>query len=146
MMTKIEIDKNDLKTINETFARLDDFAKNDALAYLQDVVFENAYDLADRHTKDGNLLQSLYHKKINSNTYELGADANKASYAIFVHNGTRAHDIMPKTRKFLRWVKSDRFVFAKKVRHPGYRGDPFFIKAVHISVPQFKAWADKQKF
>ncbi|MDY4155083.1 MAG: hypothetical protein SPH77_00640 [Campylobacter sp.] len=38
---------------------------------------------------------------------------------------TKPHEIKPKTRKFLRWVVSSEFIFAKKVKHPGYKGDPF---------------------
>ena len=49
----------------------------------------------------------------------------RASYGIFVHNGWEAHEIRPKKRKFLRWVIGSEFVFARKVKHPGYKGDAF---------------------
>lgn len=142
----VEIDRNDLRKINETFKRLDKFAKTSALEYLQDLVFEMAYDLADTHTQSGALISSLYHKKLNANTYEIGADKNRASYAIFVHNGTKPHEIRPKNRKFLRWSGGSGFIFAKKVTHPGYKGDKFLINAVKKSIPKFTAWANSQNF
>lgn len=62
-----------------------------------------------------------------------------AKYAPFVHRGTKPHMIRPKRKAFgkqrraLRWVKSGRFVFARGVRHPGTKADPFLYEALESS-------------
>lgn len=55
------------------------------------------------------------------------------NYAIFVHFGTAPHDITPKNKKALRWNTVGGFAFAKKVEHPGYKGDPFMTKAAQTT-------------
>lgn len=49
----------------------------------------------------------------------------------YVLEGTRAHIIRPRRRKALRFTaRSGDLVFAKLVRHPGYRGDNFLLEAL----------------
>ena len=33
---------------------------------------------------------------------------------------------------------------AKKVKHPGYKGDPFFELAVRDEVPKFERWLERE--
>ena len=33
---------------------------------------------------------------------------------------------------------------AKKVKHPGYKGDPFFELAVRNEVPKFERWLERE--
>lgn len=58
---------------------------------------------------------------IASNRASLGEIVNRVAYAGFVEKGTRRHVIFPKTKKALRFKPkgSAKFVFAKKVNHPG---------------------------
>lgn len=56
-------------------------------------------------------------------------DGNIAPYGVFIHEGIRAHDIFPKRRKALRWVDGNKFLFAKRVRFPGWDPDPFIYDA-----------------
>ena len=52
-------------------------------------------------------------------------------HTLFVHNGTRPHLIRPRRRGgMLRFVVDGRVVYARLVRHPGYRGDPFLTRAL----------------
>jgi hypothetical protein len=53
--------------------------------------------------------------------------------ALYVVLPTRPHEIRPKRARALRFVPTGGrgFVFAKKVNHPGYRGDPFLQQALH---------------
>lgn len=53
------------------------------------------------------------------------------SYAYYVHEGTRKHDIFPKNKKCLRWPTANGmdFIFARKVKHPGTKPDPFITNA-----------------
>lgn len=52
----------------------------------------------------------------------------KAKYAAAVHNGYGAFDIYPKGKKALFWTGAGHPV--RRVRHPGYAGNPFLQKAV----------------
>lgn len=50
-------------------------------------------------------------------------------YAVFVHQGTKAHDITPRHKSVLRWADGAGFNFAKRVKHPGTRPDQFLYQA-----------------
>lgn len=59
-------------------------------------------------------------------------DGNVVPYAVFIHEGIKPHDIFPKRRKALRWVDGvtgKRFLYAKRVRFPGWDPDPFIYDA-----------------
>ena len=56
-------------------------------------------------------------------------DGNVAPYGVFIHEGIKPHDIFPKRRKALRWVDGNKFLFAKRVRFPGWDPDPFIYDA-----------------
>lgn len=93
--------------------------------------YDEAQVGARRHTKPGGtgaLFQSLYNRPIPKGR-EVGHDANRAPHAVFVNLGTKPHVIRPKKRKALRWPSGNRFMFAKKVNHPGYRGDGYLFAA-----------------
>ena len=82
----------------------------------------------------------LSHSAVIGNTKE-------ASYAKFVHFGTKAHTIKPKKKKALK----TRYGVFKKVNHPGIKANPYFEKAVEIytNSSEFKhtkkAFLDKAK-
>jgi len=54
-------------------------------------------------------------------------------YAVPVHEGFRAHEIIATRAKFLRFKGRDgEYVYVKKVWHPGFRGDPFMQRTIEI--------------
>jgi len=53
--------------------------------------------------------------------------AAMARYAPFVEFGTRPHIILPRRKKALRFIKDDKEIFAKRVRHPGSKAYPFLF-------------------
>jgi hypothetical protein len=59
-----------------------------------------------------------------------------ASYAPFVHEGTKPHWIIARAKNALRFVKNGKFVFAKKVWHPGTKKDQFLYEAGTNAVPK----------
>ena len=61
-------------------------------------------------------------------------DRTKAPYGTYVHQGYKAFTIVPRRKKALRWVNDkNEFVFAKRVQHPAFKGDPFLFNALDAS-------------
>lgn len=61
-----------------------------------------------------------------------------ARYAGYVHDGTRPHEIVPRRAKALRFEIGGRVIFAKRVMHPGYIGNPYLASAVHGEMARAK--------
>lgn len=62
-------------------------------------------------------------------------DANVAPHAQFVHFPTKAHTIKPKKAgDFLVFKINGKWVKAKEVKHPGYKGDPFLFNAFNKEI------------
>ena len=70
----------------------------------------------------------------NQGTVYLGS-----STAVFQHEGTKAHLIVPRSKKVLRFAVNKEFVFSKRVRHPGIKADPFLYKAADVMQPTIEA-------
>lgn len=58
-----------------------------------------------------------------------------SSTAAFQHEGTKAHLIVPRSKKVLRFAINKNFVFSKRVRHPGIKADPFLYTAADVMQP-----------
>lgn len=108
-----------------------------------------AYDSAQRSLRDhvvtGALEQSLENIPVDRGR-SVRNDPERAPHAIFVHDGTQAHEIKPNERKALRWAGPDGFIFAGKVNHPGYAGDPYMAKAADEAISQFNKIIDNAFF
>lgn len=125
-----------IKTLGELPANI----SATALRQLAQSIYDKAQQKADRHTKTGQLARSLYiHPVDGGRGWEIGHNLQHAPHALFVHWGTRPHTIRPKNRKALRWSAGNAFVFAKFVRHPGYKGDPWLIHAASEALQTFRA-------
>ncbi len=72
--------------------------------------------------KTRNLRRSIQ-SKVSGTKAIIGPNLNDAPYALFVHEGTRAHDIRPRTKKALFWKGARHPV--KSVRHPGTKANKF---------------------
>lgn len=93
--------------------------------------------------KTGNLGRSIGLGSITPTTVVTKAGA---AYAVFVELGTRAHDILPRVRKALRFAPRGTgrlsgapraggpVVFARRVRHPGTRPRPFMVPGAKRAV------------
>lgn len=92
---------------------------------------------AGTHAKTGRLERSIFKGRITGG-WEVGHDGRVAPYARFVHDGSRPHVILPKDRQTLRWPVAGGFAFAKRVNHPGYRGDPWLRRAAREALPLFE--------
>lgn len=58
-------------------------------------------------------------------------------YMKMQNDGTRAHTIVPRTRRALHWG-GDPGVFARSVKHPGTRPNPFVRRAVDKAEPALR--------
>jgi hypothetical protein len=101
-------------------------------------VFIDVQEGADKHTKTGALFQSVRMQRIDSNEYIVFHALQRAPYAPFVHWGAKPHIIKPKKKRALRWAKGGRFFFAKVVHHPGYKGDPYMVRALDNAPNHFE--------
>jgi hypothetical protein len=125
-----------VEVIHEGFKRLG-AAGPKAAARLAQAVFDDVQGGADAHTKTGALFQSVRIKK-SAVGYLIDHDERRAPYAEFVMRGAKPHAIRPKTKKALRWVGGNQFVFARFVRHPGYQGDPYMKRAAEAAPRHFE--------
>ncbi len=112
------------------------------LLRMSQIAYDEAQRGADRHHKTGALRQSLFNRAI-PNGREVGHDMQRAPHAVFVQFGTRPHVIRPKNKKVLRWAAGGKFVFAGEVKHPGYIGDAYLIRAATLAVREFRNILDQ---
>lgn len=82
-----------------------------------------------KHNRTGKLVASIYKRRLGPQAWEVGHDPRVAPHATFVHWGARPHDIRPKRKKALRWPAGSAFAFARRVHHPGYKGDAWLVRA-----------------
>ena len=114
-----------------------DMMRNLALSAVREQKLE-----APRRT--GNLGRSIRIGAVSAKEAETIATA---AYALYVHEGTRAHEIRPKNKKALRFpanggsatlsgrVRSGGAVrFAKRVRHPGTKANPFMLRGARKAI------------
>jgi hypothetical protein len=136
----IELHVEGLERLRAAFARLVPETQRQVLRGLADVAFAAAQDRVDTHTQTGALARSLRLRSDGAGGWIVGHDRQMAPHAPFVHWGTRAHVIRPREKKALRWPSGQGgFVFARRVRHPGYAGDAWLVKAADAAVRQFDA-------
>jgi hypothetical protein len=100
--------------------------------------------------KTGNLGRSIGIGRVTATLAETVATAN---YAAAVELGTKAHVIVPRRRKALRFAPGGSgtlsgrprsggpVVFARKVDHPGTRAQPFMVPGAQKAIEQFGAEA-----
>ena len=109
-----------------------------ALASAAVDVEDLAEESAAVHNKTGRLVRSLVRKR-DGDGWLIGHDGQHAPHALFVHWGTKPHKIKPRTKKALRWAAGGVFRFAQGVNHPGYKGDPYFVRAAREAPALFEA-------
>ena len=136
-----------LEAIRRQMLRLVPDLSRDVTGATAQQMFEQARAGADRHTKTGALVRSLKIRNKGADRYEVYHDLQAAPHALFVHWGTKPHLIRPKTKKALRWAGPNGFVFASIVHHPGYKGDPYLVRARTAVAQRFstiarEAWAN----
>ena len=135
--------KASIEGIKETFEAFDKVVNLypfECLVAVTEDIYKNAKENVEPHWKTGRLENNLdyrVHKKtLESEVYIMNDgmmvnwDNKSLNYALFVHFGTKDHDIVPKKKKALRWATVDGWVFAKKVHVSGIKPDPFMYNAL----------------
>lgn len=77
--------------------------------------------------RTGKLRRHIY-VKWNGLKGEVGPNLNATPYALYVHQGTKAHEIRPKLAGALYWKGALHPV--KRVQHPGTTANPFVERTV----------------
>lgn len=80
--------------------------------------------------RTGNLRSSIHTEIHIRGTILVVAVNADAAYALPVHEGQKAHDIVPTRAKVLTWQGAGGQMFAASVRHPGTKGRPFLRDAL----------------
>lgn len=125
---KLRADLTGTAEVRAMLAKLGRPMAAQALAATAEDARDYAKGEADRHTKTGAMAASTYLKR-DGEGWEVGHDLQRAKHALFVHWGTKPHKIRPKDKKMLRWGTGSAWMFAKVVNHPGYKGDPWLVRA-----------------
>jgi HK97 gp10 family phage protein len=79
--------------------------------------------------KTGKLRQNIY-ARTSGLKGTVGPDLTTTKYALFVHEGTRPYMIYPRKASVLAFRVGSKMVFAKSVRHPGIKANPFVKNTV----------------
>lgn len=123
--------------VRMTMKRLAQLPKR-ALAATAEDVEDYVESQAATHHKTGALVRSIYKRPI-AGGWEVGHDLQHAPHAVFVHWGTRPHSIKPRRKKAMRWPAGGAFAFARRVQHPGYKGDAWMVRAAALAPQMFHA-------
>lgn len=82
--------------------------------------------------RSGNLRSSLHSTTEIRGSLLVESVIADASYALMVHDGTEAHDIVPREARVLAWQGASGPAFAMRVHHPGTAGRPFLTDALSV--------------
>lgn len=104
--------------------------KNINTSIRKTIMFIREKSVSNAPAKTGRLRSSAY-TSFSPLQGEVGFLAN---YALFVHEGTKAHIIYPTSKKALFWKGASHPV--KRVNHPGTRANPFLRRAVDMGEQQ----------
>ena len=133
----LEIDVRGLESTRRSLKKIGKTPEQ-ALRQLAQWAFDRAEEGADAHTRGGSLRRSTYLRKLDPLVYEVGHSPQMAPHAVFVHWGARPHTIRPKNKRALRWpAGGGQFNFARRVNHPGYRGDPWMARTAADAPREF---------
>ena len=93
-------------------------------------------------TRTGEAERSIEAEVTGSGTSLHGTVGTTRLITIYLHQGTRPHDIEPRSKKVLRWTSGGKFVFAKRAHNPGIKKDPFIFNAADAEADNIRARFD----
>ena len=127
-----------LEEIQDRLNHIDYNLKHEVVKKVTKEAFKNVKRRAKKHTVTGNMEDNISFRVrkeygeifIEDNGMMVEHKGKNINYASFVLFGTRKHIIKPKDKKSLRFSSVGAFVYAKAVKHPGYKGDNFLHDGV----------------
>jgi len=142
-MIDLNLSIEGLEQVRATFAKLVPETQQQVLNGMAQVAYDTAQRQADTHTQTGAMARSLRLRPEGESAWVIDHDLQAAPHALFVHFGTKPHLIKPKDKKMLRFPAGQgggtHFVFARFVKHPGFKGHPYLVEAADEAVKQFDA-------
>lgn len=90
--------------------------------------------------KTGNLRRSIHVGRVTAREAETIASADYAGYVEF---GTRPHEIRPRVKRVLRWKSGTGYRYARVVKHPGTRAQPFMLPGAERAISGFRGLKEK---
>lgn len=100
---------------------------------INDAIQKSAYKIESEAKREAPANSGKLRQLITTSlSFLKGVVSANATYSIYVHEGTRAHIIVPVRKKAL----ADRrkgIIFGKRVNHPGTKANRFMIRAVKNS-------------
>lgn len=81
-------------------------------------------------TRSGKAEASIETSVTVNGSHVTGAVFTALPHAVYLHEGTRAHVVVPRTKMALRWSDGGGFVFAKRSQVAGIQGDPYLYNAL----------------
>lgn len=103
------------------------------LTHLTEQIADECADTApvgdNPERENGRLKRSIIHRVEGTGLRSRGIVTANTEYAAAVHNGTRPHEIRPRTARVLRFPTRGGIVFAPKVNHPGTSPNPWMRRA-----------------
>lgn len=131
MPVAIHVDASGLRDLRGRFRKAADAMPGELRQGLQ-AILKDVRDTARREApkRTGALARSIgYTTRQTGPNSVSGTVQATAKHAVFVAEGTRPHLIVPRRARFLRFVVGGRVVYARVVRHPGTRANPFLKRA-----------------
>ncbi|WP_370834231.1 hypothetical protein [Acidaminococcus sp.] len=98
-------------------------------------VQEEARSTHDFTSQSGAAEGSIHVRTTGSGSKVQGKVFTVLPYAVCLHEGTKAHTILPKKKKVLRWSDDGQFVFSKRSQVSGIKKDPFIYNALEKERP-----------
>lgn len=138
---KFEFDKASLDKIQQSIKK----APQETADALEGAIKKSIVKLANQTVKEapvnkqtggGNLRQNIM---FGMRSKLSGVVESRAPYSVFVHEGTRPHEIRVKNKKVLANKRTGQ-VFGQKVNHPGTAPNPFLVRAadrVHGQITKY---------
>ena len=137
-MIKIKIEKGDLTVLTRRFELALRYFLYELAGYAEQEMIRQAPQ------RTGKLRRSI-RKRVNMARLEaeVGPDVE---YAVWVEMGTRPHVIRPVRARALRFEAGGEIVFARLVRHPGTKPNPFMRRTADETRRQVpRLWREKWK-
>ncbi len=127
---------NDFAKLVQAFELAPDLIKNLVRLQVKMAVRDIKEDARENHkfvTRSGLTEKSIMSRAKDNE----GVVMLTSAVARYLHEGTAAHDIVPRHKKVLRFpmANGQGFIFTKRVRHPGIASDPYLYNAADRQEP-----------